>query len=70
MSGAKDVGPTVCSCFGIGLNTIVEAISEQKLTSVEAIGQALKAGTNCGSCVPELTEILQQTLTAAVTDVA
>jgi len=58
LSGAKDEGKTICSCFGIGINTIVEAIQKDKLTTVEAIGKALKAGTNCGSCVPELTEIL------------
>ena len=57
-SGAKDEGKIICSCFGIGINTIIEAIHTQKLVSVEAIGEALKAGTNCGSCVPELTEIL------------
>ncbi len=57
-SGAKDPGKMICSCFGVGINTIVEAIHEQQLVTVEAIGMALKAGTNCGSCVPELTEIL------------
>jgi len=57
-SGVKDPGKMICSCFGVGLNTIVEAIRSQELHSVEAIGKALKAGTNCGSCVPELTEIL------------
>ncbi|HHT01007.1 MAG TPA: nitrate reductase, partial [Thiomicrospira sp.] len=61
-SGAKDEGQTICSCFGVGINTIVEAIHKDKLTSVEAIGKALKAGTNCGSCVPELTEILAKEL--------
>ncbi|WP_373018046.1 molybdopterin-dependent oxidoreductase [Thiomicrorhabdus sp.] len=61
-SGAKDEGKTICSCFSVGLNTLVDAIHSQGLTSVEAIGQALKAGTNCGSCIPELTEILNQEL--------
>ncbi len=56
----KSGGRTVCACFNVGVNTIIEAIQTQKLTSVEAIGQALQAGTNCGSCVPELKEILQQ----------
>lgn len=59
-SGAKDVGKIICSCFSVGFNTIVEAIQNDHLTSVEAIGQALKAGTNCGSCVPELQEILTE----------
>ena len=62
LSGAKDEGKMICSCFGIGLNTIVEAIQKEKLTSVEAIGKALKAGTNCGSCLPELTDILAKEL--------
>jgi len=57
-SGAKDVGKTICSCFGVGINTIIEAIHEDKLVTAEDIGAVLKAGTNCGSCVPELTEIL------------
>jgi assimilatory nitrate reductase catalytic subunit len=58
LSGAKDEGKMICSCFGVGLNTIIEAIHKDKLTTVEAIGKALKAGTNCGSCLPELTGVL------------
>jgi assimilatory nitrate reductase catalytic subunit len=27
--------------------------------SVEALGIQLKAGTNCGSCIPELKRLLQ-----------
>jgi assimilatory nitrate reductase catalytic subunit len=63
--GAADQGPTVCACFGVGLNRIVEAIAEQKLSSAAAIGQNLKAGTNCGSCVPELRRILANATAAA-----
>ncbi len=54
-----DTGPIVCACFNIGLNTIAEAIRRQGLDSVEAIGQTLKAGTNCGSCIPEIRRILE-----------
>jgi len=67
-SGAKDPGRTICSCFGVGINTIIEAIESQNLVTVEAIGQALKAGTNCGSCVPELTEILAVELNSGVSE--
>jgi assimilatory nitrate reductase catalytic subunit len=38
----------------------LRAIRGDKLVSVEAIGKALKAGTNCGSCVPELKGLLAQ----------
>jgi assimilatory nitrate reductase catalytic subunit len=44
----------------VGVNTIVTAIEEQGLLSVEALGQALGAGTNCGSCKPELAALLAQ----------
>jgi assimilatory nitrate reductase catalytic subunit len=56
--GRKDCGATVCSCFGVGRNTLVEAIRVQQLATVEAIGAALRAGTNCGSCIPELRGLL------------
>ena len=56
--GQADVGRIVCACFSVGINTITAAIKDQNFTSVEAIGTALKAGTNCGSCVPELKSLL------------
>jgi assimilatory nitrate reductase catalytic subunit len=59
-AGQQDSGRIVCACYHVGLNTIVEAIAREKLPSVEAIGACLKAGTNCRSCVPELTAILAQ----------
>ncbi|THD72636.1 nitrate reductase [Thalassobius vesicularis] len=53
-----DPGATICACFDVGVNTILAAIAEQKLVSVEQIGAALNAGTNCGSCRPELAALL------------
>jgi assimilatory nitrate reductase catalytic subunit len=53
-----DRGPILCVCFDIGLNTIVDAIAAQSLHSVEAIGAAIQAGTNCGSCRPALSALL------------
>jgi assimilatory nitrate reductase catalytic subunit len=64
-----DKGPTICVCFDIGLNQIMAAIREQSLVDVPAIGKAIGAGTNCGSCRPALANILaqipQETLHAA-----
>lgn len=57
-AGQQDIGKIVCACFSVGVNTLQQAIKDQNLTSVEAIGKALKAGTNCGSCVPELRKLL------------
>ncbi|MFN3661857.1 molybdopterin-dependent oxidoreductase [Yoonia sp.] len=63
--GTADPGPTVCACLNIGLHTITAAIAAQNLTSVAQIGAALQAGTNCGSCRPELAALLTQRLEAA-----
>ncbi|MGD8576652.1 MAG: molybdopterin-dependent oxidoreductase, partial [Thiohalophilus sp.] len=49
-----DPGPTICACFGVGRNTLCKSIREEGLDSVDAIGERLRAGTNCGSCIPEL----------------
>ena len=57
--GAEEAGKTVCACFGVGINTLRTAIATQNLISVEAIGAALKAGTNCGCCVPQLRKLLE-----------
>lgn len=54
-----DAGRTVCACFGVGLNILRDTIVEQRLTNVAEIGAALNAGTNCGSCMPELKAILR-----------
>ena len=56
--GQEDVGHIVCACFSVGVNTIVKSIRENGLDTVEALGEALKAGTNCGSCVPELKSLI------------
>ncbi|WP_347094061.1 molybdopterin-dependent oxidoreductase [Sphingomonas parapaucimobilis] len=55
-----DRGAIVCACFDIGMRTIVAAIRDQRLADVAAIGTALGAGTNCGSCRPALARLLAE----------
>ena len=55
---APDRGPIVCVCFDVGLNTIVQAIKDGGLISVDSVGAALNAGTNCGSCRPAIAGLL------------
>ena len=57
-AGRPATGRIVCSCFQVGFDSIVAAIRTGRLASPAEIGAALKAGTNCGSCIPELKEIL------------
>ena len=58
--GLADPGPVICACFGVGLNVIRAAIASGQAANVEDIGKALRAGTNCGSCLPELKKIVGQ----------
>jgi assimilatory nitrate reductase catalytic subunit len=51
-------GKTICACFGVGLHALHGAIAQRRLTSLAEIGAVLRAGTNCGSCIPELKAIL------------
>ena len=56
--GLMSAGPIVCACFSVGHATIRAAIEVGTATNVEDIGKALRADTNCGSCLPELKRIL------------
>ncbi|WP_454744355.1 nitrate reductase [Ciceribacter selenitireducens] len=63
-AGRSDPGATVCSCFSVGVNQIVGAVRGGCLT-VEAIGETLYAGTNCGSCRAEIRGIIDGCQVAA-----
>ncbi len=63
MDGLASAGPIVCACFGVGRNTICDAIATGAGSAAE-LGMRLKAGTNCGSCIPELKRLIAQTGTA------
>ncbi|MFK7875935.1 MAG: molybdopterin-dependent oxidoreductase [Paracoccaceae bacterium] len=54
-----EAGVTVCACLTVGRNTLINAIANGA-TSVAALGVATCAGTNCGSCKPELAALLAQ----------
>jgi assimilatory nitrate reductase catalytic subunit len=55
--GHAGAGPVVCACFGVGRNTICDAIAAGAGSPAE-IGAKLKAGTNCGSCIPEMKRLI------------
>lgn len=56
-AGSIDLGPLVCSCFAVRRASIAAAVAGGA-DSVEAIGEILKAGTNCGSCRPEIKRVI------------
>lgn len=55
--GGTDKGAIVCACASVGINDIRAAIASG-CQSVDAVGEATAAGTNCGSCRPEIRRIL------------
>jgi assimilatory nitrate reductase catalytic subunit len=55
--GQPDNGPLVCACFAVGRNQILAAARGGCVTT-DAIGKATSAGTNCGSCRPEIQAII------------
>ncbi|MCX7066575.1 MAG: molybdopterin-dependent oxidoreductase [Methylococcales bacterium] len=57
--GGADVGAILCACFNVGEKTILAVIKEQGLTTHQQVGQCLKAGTNCGSCIPEIKALFE-----------
>jgi assimilatory nitrate reductase catalytic subunit len=57
--GLASAGPIVCACFGVGRATICDSITGGAGTAAE-IGLRVKAGTNCGSCIPELKRLISE----------
>ena len=57
VGGVMDRGPMVCACFGVSQGVIREAI-DGGACDAAAVGAAVKAGTNCGSCVPEIRKLI------------
>jgi len=51
------MGPMVCACLKVGGKAIEAAIIGGASTP-DAVGTATGAGTNCGSCRPEINRMI------------
>jgi len=58
-----DRGPITCVCLGVGAHEITAAACAGAAT-LQAIGSMTGAGTNCGSCRPALSRLLEAALTS------
>lgn len=61
-------GRQVCSCFNVGETEIAATLARaggSPDARLQQLQQALKCGTNCGSCVPELKRLVRLGLQAA-----
>ncbi len=58
----KDVeeGEIVCHCFGITDQKIKKEIKENNLHTLDDVTNFTKAGGGCGSCIPEIENILKE----------
>ncbi|QOW45479.1 MULTISPECIES: nitrate reductase [Acinetobacter] len=59
MSMGNHDGPLVCSCFKVGKNRIIQTIKEQNISNEKQVTACLKAGGNCGSCLPEIRGLIK-----------
>ncbi|PKE28754.1 nitrate reductase [Rahnella sp. AA] len=50
-------GAIICSCFSVGEIPVTDAV-RRGCHTVQQLGAALKCGTQCGSCIPELKKII------------
>ncbi len=55
----------ICGCNGVCKGTIVEAIAEKSLTTLDAVRRHTKASASCGSCTGLVESILAATAGAA-----
>ena len=55
----------VCGCNGVCKGTIVKAIQDQGLFTIDDVKKQTKAGSSCGSCVGLVEQILASTLGGA-----
>jgi assimilatory nitrate reductase catalytic subunit len=53
-----DQGAMICTCFQVSENAIRGAITAGA-RNAEQLGEKLRCGTNCGSCVPELNRLIR-----------
>jgi assimilatory nitrate reductase catalytic subunit len=64
-----EVGPLVCTCLGVRAERIAAAARDGART-LDAVADVTGAGTNCGSCRPEIARILRDTETLEIRDAA
>lgn len=50
----------ICNCLGIMKSEIVNAIKDKGLKTVEQVQDETNAGTVCGSCIPDIEDILKE----------
>lgn len=66
----KSRGRTICNCIGIGEQTIGDWLNAYRghvMDALTGLQAALRCGTQCGSCVPELKRLIREHVAEART---
>jgi assimilatory nitrate reductase catalytic subunit len=58
-AASEERGAIICSCFEVGVKQIADAVTAGRCGTVDQIGKELRAGTNCGSCRIEISQIIE-----------
>jgi assimilatory nitrate reductase catalytic subunit len=61
VEGKLAVGKIICACKQVGLFTITDAIEQPGNDSLNKVCLSTGAGTGCGSCVPQIAELISYT---------
>ncbi len=60
----EDIGDIICSCHGVGQKQIEACVRSSDFATADLVGQQTLAGTNCGSCIPEINAIIHRKASA------
>lgn len=52
----------VCNHLGLTREDIINVIKEKKLTTLQQVLDETDAGSVCGTCIPEIADILEDVL--------
>lgn len=53
-------GETLCACHGTSVDSVEAVVHDGRATSTETVGALTRAGTRCGSCIPEIEHIIEE----------
>ncbi|MEN7341891.1 MAG: molybdopterin-dependent oxidoreductase [Pseudomonadota bacterium] len=53
-------GPTLCACHGTSVDSVAAAVASGRAINAEAVGDLTRAGTRCGSCIPEIEHMIEK----------
>lgn len=54
----------ICSCESVSKAMICQAVTEQGISSIEAMKKCTRAGTGCGGCIPLVKDLISGTMKA------